>query len=140
MKKGKNSSKKLRAALSYLFARLLLLPLLFVWLELVLHAALGMQLRYCVIYILHGLMYGSFFSGICSLLPKKAANLLVAGRCISSTHEAQASYRVMPIVTTLGQAAGTAAAVAVKAGVGVKEIDVKALQEILVRNGAFIGI
>ena len=41
-----------------------------------------------------------------SLLPKNADNLLVAGRCISSTHEAQASYRVMPIVTTLGQAAG----------------------------------
>ena len=74
-----------------------------------------------------------------SLQPKNADNLLVAGRCISSTHEAQASYRVMPIVTTLGQAAGTAAAVAVKAGVGVKEIDVKALQDILTENGAFIG-
>ena len=74
-----------------------------------------------------------------SLLPKNAANLLVAGRCISSTHEAQASYRVMPIVTTLGQAAGVAAAVAAKAGVGVKEIDITELQRILVENGAFIG-
>ena len=74
-----------------------------------------------------------------SLQPKNASNLLVAGRCISSTHEAQASYRVMPIVTTLGQAAGTAAAVACKAGVGVKDIDVKALQDTLVKNGAFIG-
>ncbi|MBR4442461.1 MAG: FAD-dependent oxidoreductase [Clostridia bacterium] len=74
-----------------------------------------------------------------SLQPKNADNLLVAGRCISSTHEAQASYRVMPIVTTLGQAAGVAAALAVKAGVGVKEIDVKALQDVLTRSGAFIG-
>ena len=74
-----------------------------------------------------------------SLQPKNADNLLVAGRCISSTHEAQASYRIMPIVATLGQAAGTAAALAVKAGVGVKEIDVKALQDILTENGAFIG-
>ena len=74
-----------------------------------------------------------------SLLPKNADNLLVAGRCISSTHEAQASYRVMPIVTTLGQAAGVAAAVAAKAGVGVKDVDVGKVQEILVENGAFIG-
>ena len=74
-----------------------------------------------------------------SLQPKNASNLLVAGRCISSTHEAQASYRVMPIVTTLGQAAGCAAAIAAKANVGVKEIDVKALQTMLTENGAFIG-
>ena len=75
-----------------------------------------------------------------SLQPKNCENLLVAGRCISSTHEAQASYRVMPIVTTLGQAAGTAAALAVKAGVGVKQIDVKRLQDTLTENGAFIGL
>lgn len=74
-----------------------------------------------------------------SLQPKNASNLLVAGRCISSTHAAQASYRVMPIVTTLGEAAGTAAAIACKANVGVKEIDVKALQTQLVKQGAFIG-
>ena len=74
-----------------------------------------------------------------SLAPKNASNLLVAGRSISSTHEAQASYRVMPIVTTLGQAAGTAVAVAKKANVGVKEIDVGELQKILTANGAFIG-
>ena len=75
-----------------------------------------------------------------SLQPKNVRNLLVAGRSISSTHEAQASYRVMPIVTTLGQAAGTAAAIAAKSNAGVKEIDVKALQNTLIENGAFIGI
>lgn len=74
-----------------------------------------------------------------SLQPKNASNLLVAGRCISSTHEAQASYRIMPIVTTLGQAAGCAVAVASKANVGVKEIDVHELQKMLTDNGAFIG-
>ncbi|MBQ8953770.1 MAG: FAD-dependent oxidoreductase [Clostridia bacterium] len=74
-----------------------------------------------------------------SLQPKNADNLLVAGRCISSTHEAQASYRIMPIVATLGQAAGTAAALAVKGSVGVKAVDVKVLQDILTANGAFIG-
>ena len=74
-----------------------------------------------------------------ALQPKNADNLLVAGRCVSTTHEAQASIRIMPIVATLGQAAGVAAAQAVKAGVGVKEIDVKALQEALRQGGAFIG-
>ena len=74
-----------------------------------------------------------------SLQPKNADNLLVAGRCISSTHEAQASYRIMPIVATLGQAAGTAAAIAARHGLGMKQISVKELQDTLVENGAFIG-
>lgn len=74
-----------------------------------------------------------------TLLPKNADNLLVAGRCISSTHEAQASIRIMPIVATLGHAAGVAVGLANKAGVGVKEIDVKQLQAQLEAEGAFIG-
>lgn len=73
------------------------------------------------------------------LQPKNASNLLVAGRCISTTHEAQASVRIMPIVTTLGEAAGTATALACKAGVDVKHVDVQALHEQLIRQGAFVG-
>ncbi|MBR4538836.1 MAG: FAD-dependent oxidoreductase [Clostridia bacterium] len=73
------------------------------------------------------------------LQPKNAENLLVAGRCISSTHEAQASYRVMPIVTTLGQAAGTAAAIAARHGTNVKQIDIGELRRALTENGAFTG-
>ena len=41
-----------------------------------------------------------------SLVPLGKKNLLVAGRCISSTHEAQASYRIMPIVASIGEGAG----------------------------------
>ena len=74
-----------------------------------------------------------------SLLPKNTDNLLVAGRCISTTHEAQASIRIMPIVATLGHAAGVAAGLANKAGVGVKDVDVKQLQKQLEAEGAFIG-
>lgn len=74
-----------------------------------------------------------------ALLPQNADNLLVAGRCISATHEAQASIRIMPIVATLGHAAGVAAGLAGKTGVGVKEIDVKQLQAHLESEGAFIG-
>lgn len=39
------------------------------------------------------------------LLPQKIDNLLVAGRCISGTHEAHSSYRVMPVSMATGQAA-----------------------------------
>ena len=44
-----------------------------------------------------------------SLVVRDADNLLVAGRCISCDHEAQASVRIMPICCATGQAAGTAA-------------------------------
>ncbi len=66
-------------------------------------------------------------------------NLLVAGRNISCTFEAQASTRLSPCCAALGQAAGTAAALAVKAGVPVTKISVPALQETLLREDAFIG-
>lgn len=74
-----------------------------------------------------------------SLLPKGADNLLVAGRCISATHEAQASIRIMPIVATLGQAAGVAAAVAHHAGVKPAQASVQDIQRNLTDAGAFIG-
>ena len=74
------------------------------------------------------------------LIPQGAENLLVAGRCISSDHGAQASYRIMPTVCSLGEAAGTAAGMASRAGVGVREIDPSELQKTLRNNGAFLGI
>ena len=74
-----------------------------------------------------------------SLIPKGTANLLVAGRCISATHEAQASIRIMPICCTLGEAAGVAAAVAVKDKTSAKQADIGKIQAILKANGAFIG-
>ena len=71
------------------------------------------------------------------LLPKKSSNLLVAGRCISSTHEAQASYRIMPFCAELGQAAGAAVSVAVKNNTTLRGIDIKELQSVL-RNEGFV--
>lgn len=73
-----------------------------------------------------------------SLIPKGSENLLVAGRCISADHEAQASVRIMPIVCCLGEAAGVAAALAKQSGRNVKNIDIAALQAKLVENGAAI--
>lgn len=50
-----------------------------------------------------------------SLIPKGFDNLMVVGRCISSTHEAQASYRIMPIVACIGEGGGTVLEAAAKA-------------------------
>lgn len=72
-----------------------------------------------------------------SLVAKNLANLLVAGRCISSTHEAQSAYRVIPIVCCIGEGAGTAAAVYIKnKNERMKDVDIKEVQSILDRNGA----
>jgi len=75
-----------------------------------------------------------------SLIPKEADNLLVAGRCISSDHGAQASYRIMPVVCCIGEAAGTAIGLAVNNHSSVREIRVSELQALLKKNGAYIGI
>jgi hypothetical protein len=74
------------------------------------------------------------------LVPKKVSNMLVAGRCISSDHEAQASYRIMPIVCCIGEAAGTAIGLTVKNKSELSKLDVSELQDTLKKNGAFLGI
>ena len=71
------------------------------------------------------------------LTPKKTDNLLVAGRCISVTHEAQASIRIMPTCFCTGQAAGIAAAVAASHKTDVKSIDIKEVQQKLKAANAF---
>ena len=74
-----------------------------------------------------------------SLIPKGVRNMLVAGRCISSDHGAQASYRIMPTVCSIGEAAGIAVGLAVKSHTDVRLIDVQELRSTLLRYGAFIG-
>lgn len=64
--------------------------------------------------------------------------MLVAGRCISSDHSAQASYRIMPTVCCIGEAAGSAIAMAVKDKIGTREVNTDALRATLKANGAFI--
>jgi len=74
-----------------------------------------------------------------SLVVKGAHNLIAAGRCISATHEAASSVRIMPICTAMGQAAGEAAAQALRTGRAVARIDIDTLQDRLRTNGAFLG-
>lgn len=73
------------------------------------------------------------------LVPKKMGNLLVAGRCISGTHEAHGSYRVMSHCMATGQAAGVAAALAVKRKVSPRQLDIKLLQRELLKSGVYLG-
>jgi hypothetical protein len=70
------------------------------------------------------------------LLPRGVDDLLVAGRCLSGSHEAHSSYRVMPIVMATGQAAGVAAALAARQRVSARVVPVAAVQRELVRQGA----
>lgn len=74
-----------------------------------------------------------------SLLPKGGHNVLVAGRCISATHEAFAAFRVSAIVMAIAQAAGTAAAMAHHHQTVPRELEVGALQARLRDRGAFLG-
>ena len=71
-----------------------------------------------------------------ALIPQGAKNVAVAGRCISTTHEAQASIRIMPIVCSIGEGAGTAIATAIDENVDICKVDIKRVQERLTQNGA----
>ena len=71
-----------------------------------------------------------------ALIPKGAKNVLVAGRCISATHEAQASIRIMPITCCIGEGAGVAAATALSEGVEIANVDIQKVQAKLTENGA----
>jgi hypothetical protein len=63
------------------------------------------------------------------LLPKNVDNLLIGSRCISATHEAHSSLRVMPVVAGVGEAAGIAAAWAVRQGILPRQVDGTALKD-----------
>jgi hypothetical protein len=73
------------------------------------------------------------------LLPQGVANLLVAGRCISGTHVAHSSYRVMPISMATGHAAGVAAALSVRGGAAARDLPAVDVQHELLRQGADLG-
>jgi succinate dehydrogenase/fumarate reductase flavoprotein subunit len=73
------------------------------------------------------------------LVSKEIDGLMAAGRCISATHGAINTLRlVVPCILT-GEAAGTAAALAVKEGVPPRSVDIKALQGQLKAQGNNLG-
>ena len=87
--------------------------------------------------VLHELMIPDdwFEIPLRSLIVKGFDNLLVAGRCMSATHEAQGAIREMPTCIEAGQGAGVAAALAAKNGIPVRELDIKSLQKELTAQG-----
>ena len=73
------------------------------------------------------------------LVPEGIDNLLVAGRCASMTHEGQSAARVSGACFVMGEAAGSAAALALSGNRIPRDIPVEKLQETLKQQGAFIG-
>jgi hypothetical protein len=70
---------------------------------------------------------------------QRASNVLVAGRCASMTHDGQSAARVTGACFVMGEAAGAAAALALRDGVTVYEVDSSKLQQTLTAQGAFLG-
>jgi hypothetical protein len=75
-----------------------------------------------------------------SLLPKEFSNLLVAGRCISVDHRVHHATKEIPPCIATGEAAGTAAALAVRGSIDPQHVDVKLLQQRLETHGAILRI
>jgi hypothetical protein len=75
-----------------------------------------------------------------SLLPQGVDSLLVAGRCISADEEAMGQLRLIPVCSATGEAAGTAAALAVREGVTPGKLDIAHLQKVLTGQGVDLGL
>jgi hypothetical protein len=73
------------------------------------------------------------------IVPERIDNLYVVGRCASMTHGGQSSARVTGPCFAMGEAAGTAADLALSAGVAGGAVDVVELQRRLERGGAYLG-
>ncbi|GAA3408954.1 FAD-dependent oxidoreductase [Paenibacillus hodogayensis] len=72
------------------------------------------------------------------LIARSMDNLLMAGRNVSVTHTALGTVRVMGTTALMGQAAGTAAALALSVGLSVREAPVRVVQQALLRDGCFL--
>ena len=73
-----------------------------------------------------------------TLIPRKVNGLMVACRAFSADPVANNAYNCIPHVIPYGQAAGTAAAMALNSNVDVRKVDIKALQASLRKQGAIL--
>lgn len=73
-----------------------------------------------------------------NMISKDLSNLMMAGRCISSDRETNSALRVKASCMAMGQAAGTAAALAVREGIAVRNVSVENLLKTLDESGAII--
>lgn len=72
------------------------------------------------------------------LLPKEYDNMLVAGRCLSASHEAHSAVRILPICACMGEAAGTAIAIAHKTNTNTHTVDIQYVRKCLKEKGAVV--
>lgn len=84
-----------------------------------------------------GGMYGIPYR---SLITNEIDNLIVVGRCLSATFEAQAAVRTTPTVGAIGQAGGTAAALAVQHHIPVQQVNIQRLQQMLQQQKAYLEV
>jgi hypothetical protein len=75
-----------------------------------------------------------------TLVARDGVNLLMAGRCFSATHDAQASVRSMAQCMAMGQAVGTVAAMASTGGGVVREVDPAHVRDELRAHGAILEL
>jgi len=71
-----------------------------------------------------------------ALIPKGVSNLLVAGRCISSTHEAQSAYRIMPICCCIGEGVGIAIGAAFADNTGTRNVPMDKIHKLMDKYNA----
>jgi hypothetical protein len=75
-----------------------------------------------------------------SLLPRRVENLIAAGRCFSADQVANDILSPIQCCVAMGQAAGTAAALAVKSGVSPRRVGYRVLQEQLLRQRVVLPV
>jgi hypothetical protein len=73
-----------------------------------------------------------------SLLPKGVDNMLVGCRAFSSDQETNNFFNLIPHCIAIGEAAGTAAALALKQGVTVRDVDIEALKKQLIKQDVIL--
>ena len=74
------------------------------------------------------------------MITESVRNLIVIGRCISATFEAQAAMRTTPTTGAIGHAGGVAASLAAKNGIDVQDVDIKEVQQLLKEQGAYLEV
>jgi len=81
---------------------------------------------------------GSYAVPYRCLVPDKSENLIVAGRCVSTTGKALGSVRLMACCMAMGQAAGTAGALVSRSGLSPNKVDMAQLKSTLIKNNAIL--
>ncbi len=103
----------------------------YAWYPIDLHMAMDLDIRHLESGVIPTIPYRS-------LIPKGSARVLVAGRIVSSDSLANSGLRVQAPCFAMGQAAGCAAAIAVKDNVDVRQVDYNKLSNELTRQGAIV--